>query len=156
MLYGGAVAASAGGWLLDESFVSAVGGEGGTAWTSGFPGVALSGEEVFDIAAGESGEVYVAGTASVHGYGRDLAVMRLTGAGDVEWSESLDGVASILDLDRIERIVARGQSLIAVGKIDWGFGAHVAAVVSLDPVDGALLWAYPETLQGNQRIHVVR
>lgn len=154
--YGGAVATSVGGWLLDESFVAAVSAAGDTAWTSGFPGVALSGEEVFDIAAAGNGAVYVAGTASIHGYGRDLAVMKLTEAGDVVWSESLDGVASILDLDRIERIVAREDGLIAVGKIDWGFGAHVAAVVKLDPVDGALLWAYPETLQGNQKIHVVR
>lgn len=156
VLYGGAVAASVNGWLLDESFVASVDDAGGAAWASGFPGVAQSGEEVFDIAVGEDGEAYVAGTASVHGYGRDLAVMKLSGEGDVLWSESLDGVASILDLDRIERIVARDGGLIAVGKIDWGFGAHVAAVVKLDPLDGALEWAYPETLQGNQKIHVVR
>ncbi len=156
VVYGGARAAIANDWLIDESFVATVDLAGAGRWEHGFPGAAQSGEEVFDLAADAAGDLYVAGTISDRGYGKDLAVMKLTPTGEVIWSEALDGVGSALDLDRIERLLARDETVVAVGKIDWGFGAHVATAVKLDPVDGSIEWAFPETLHGNQKIHVVR
>ncbi len=155
VVHGGAQAAVANDWLIDESFVASFGPDGSERWQQGFPGTARSGEEVFALAADATGDVYVAGTLSDRDYGKDLAVMKLDSEGGILWSEALDGVGSVLDLDRVERLLVRDETVVAVGKIDGGFGAHVATAIKLDPDDGSIEWAFPATLHGNQKIHVV-
>ena len=115
-------------------------GSGSELWRVNINGTAMDSERARSVRIDPTGDVIAAGYLTNSGTGRDMVVIRLSGASGAEvWRAEIDGSASGTDFGTLVTLDGFGH-VIAAGTLrnietDWDFG-----VVKLDGTTGAEVW----------------